>query len=170
MHYRSGFTLIELVIVIILLGVLAATAVPRFIGRDSFAPQTYRDQLQQLLKTVQIQAMSCDASCRGSRHANPNACNKVVITATRFGIPSNCGRDLPDSFATPQLGMSRSEAAQIDLKFSAMTVAFDNLGVATCTKPSAGATQGCDISISSQGSAANKVRIAIEAQGFIHDK
>ena len=64
MFKKSGFTLIELVIVIILLGILAATAIPKFIGKDGFEGQAYRDQLLQLLKTVQQQAMSCDEDCR----------------------------------------------------------------------------------------------------------
>ena len=92
MQKNSGFTLIELVIVIILTGILAATAIPKFIDSDGFEAQTYRDQLLQLLKTVQQQAMSCDDACRKGREANAYACNKVLIAPesstepNRFGI------------------------------------------------------------------------------------
>lgn len=163
MQNKSGFTLIELVIVIILLGILSATAIPRLIGNRGFEAQTYRDQLQQLLKTVQQQAMNCDATCRASRIANPYACNKVIITADRFGIPTNCGTLLPATFAAPQLGMSITEANGTAVRFSSRTVEFNLLGINTNN-----CTNGCDISISISGD--QTLLLRIESQGFIHEK
>jgi len=164
MHKKSGFTLIELVIVIILTGILAATAIPKLVGNDGFETQTYRDQLLQLLKTVQQQAMSCDDDCRKNvggtaRTDNPYACNKVIIESDRFGIPADCNdTDLPDSFNLPQLGMSIEEAESTSVTFSQHTIEFDDLGVASsCT--------GCDISIIGE----QTLLIRIESQGYIHE-
>jgi len=160
MHKNTGFTLIELVIVIILTGILAATAIPKLIGNDGFETQAYRDQLLQLLKTVQQQAMSCDDDCRSSRTSNPYACNKVIIEGDRFGIPADCNdADLPDSFNLPQLGMSQAEADSSAIRFSPYTIEFDSLGVArSCT--------GCDISITGE----QTLLIRIESQGYIHEQ
>jgi MSHA pilin protein MshC len=162
MQNKSGFTLIELVIVIILLGILSATAIPRLIGNKGFEAQTYRDQLQQLLKTVQQQAMSCDATClaQGTRTANPYACNKVIITTTRYGIPTNCDTLLPATFAAPHLGMSSTEANGTAVRFSSHTVAFNSQGINT------NCTSGCDISIIGD----QTLLLRIESQGFIHEK
>jgi len=169
MYKKSGFTLIELVIVIILTGILAATAIPKLIGNDGFEIQAYRDQLLQLLKTVQQQAMNCDADCRVNdggtpRTGNPYACNKVIIESQRFGIPENCDDEnstlleLPDIFNPPQLGMSIEEAESTSVTFSQHTIEFDDLGVASsCT--------GCDISIIGE----QTLLIRIEPQGYIHE-
>ena len=171
MFKKSGFTLIELVIVIILLGILAATAMPKFIGKGDFEGQAYRDQLLQLLKTVQQQAMSCDDDCRKNdgepRTANPYACNRVVITTERFGIPTNCGTSLPTSFPANQLGMSVTEANSVNVSFavsgdvniSTTTLAFDSMGVVS------NCTSGCDISIIGE----QTLLIRIESQGYIHE-
>lgn len=52
---NDGFTLIELVIVIIVLGVLAATAVPRFINlKDDAKKETVRDFDSSLRATVRL--------------------------------------------------------------------------------------------------------------------
>ena len=168
MYKKLGFTLIELVIIIMLTGILAATAIPKFIGQDGFETQTYRDQLQQLIKTVQQQAMNCDDNCRRTRTDNPYACNRVVISPSRFGIPTNCGTTLPDTFALPHLGMSTAEAASSGVSFSVSntvgttTIEFNNLGVESgCDRNN----PGCTISI--KGS--DTLQLRIEAQGFIHE-
>ena len=163
MFKKSGFTLIELVIVIILTGILAATAIPKLIGNDGFEAQAYRDQLLQLLKTVQQQAMNCDDECRANhgapRTANPYACNRVVITTDRFGIPTNCGTTLPAAFTAPQLGMSQAEADSARVQFSAHTIEFDSLGIVN------GCTSGCNINIIGK----QTLSIRIESQGYVHE-
>jgi len=160
MHKKSGFTLIELVIVIILLGIMAATAIPKLVGNDGFEAQAYRDQLVQLLKTVQQQAMSCDDACRSGRETNPYACNKVIIDTDRFGVPVNCNdTDLPTNFNAPQLGMSQTEADSSAIRFSPHTIEFDSRGIASnCA--------GCNISIIGE----QTLLIRIESQGYIHEQ
>ncbi len=169
MNTKLGFTLIELVIIILLTGILAATAIPKLIGQDAFETQTYRDQLQQLIKTVQQQAMSCGAACRSTRLNNPYACNRVVITPSRFGIPTNCGTTLPDTFAAPHLGMSMTEATSTSVNFSVS----NTIGTTVIEFNALGIERGCDVNnpgctIYIKGS--DTLLLRIEAQGFIHEK
>lgn len=77
---NSGFTLTELVIVIIVLGVLAATAGPKLIGKSAFEDYTVRDQLISRLRLVQLQGMNADPS----DGATTNACYWLVVKSTCF--------------------------------------------------------------------------------------
>ena len=62
-NYR-GFTLIELVLVIILIGVLAVTAAPRFFTASGYDQVAARDRLIQLLRQAQLQTMNNSAECQ----------------------------------------------------------------------------------------------------------
>jgi MSHA pilin protein MshC len=75
-----GFTLIELVIVILVLGVLAATAVPKFSSRSGFEDYTVRDQLIARLRLVQLQAMNASPES----DITENSCYWLVVKNSCF--------------------------------------------------------------------------------------
>ena len=76
----QGFTLIELVIVIIVLGVLSAIAIPKFSSRSGFEDYTVRDQLIARLRLVQLQGMNADPS----NGITENACYWLVVKNSCF--------------------------------------------------------------------------------------
>ncbi|MFT6985090.1 MAG: MSHA pilin protein MshC [Psychromonas sp.] len=76
----AGFTLVELVIVIIVLGVLAATAIPKLASKSGFEDYTVRDQLIARLRLVQLQGMNADPTAG----ATDNACYWLVVKDTCF--------------------------------------------------------------------------------------
>jgi len=76
----QGFTLIELVIVIIVLGVLAATVIPKLVNRSSFEDYSVRDQLIARLRLVQLQNMNADPS----NNISENACYWLVVKSNCF--------------------------------------------------------------------------------------
>ena len=55
---ERGFTLVELVTVIIVAGILAAVAMPRFTGSGSFDATTYSDQVRSMLRFGQKLAIA----------------------------------------------------------------------------------------------------------------
>lgn len=53
-----GFTMVELILVLIIAGVLAAVAVPRMIGRNSFDTRGFADQLSAAVRFAQKLAVA----------------------------------------------------------------------------------------------------------------
>jgi MSHA pilin protein MshC len=53
-----GFTLVELVVIIAILGLMAAVIVPRFAGRDTFASRGFHDEAQSVVRYAQKVAIA----------------------------------------------------------------------------------------------------------------
>lgn len=155
LNTQTGFTLIELVVTIIIIGVLAVTILPRFSGSDGYEEYSYRTQAVSILRNAQLRAMNQSA----------NACNSILIDNTRLGIPDNANctgftSDFGDrdndftrltELTTANTGVTISTLAPSNL------ITFDQMG-----RPSCG--NSCAIDITGN----ETLRILIEPQGFIH--
>lgn len=84
---QQGFTLIELVMVIVILGVLAATAIPKFVDLKSDARQAALDGVRGALSSaaaINYAARSANAS-KGNAVVN---CSDVA-TSMQGGLPTD---------------------------------------------------------------------------------
>ncbi|WP_354624158.1 type II secretion system protein [Psychromonas sp. MME2] len=157
----KGFTLIELVIVIIVLGLLAATAVPRFIGKSSFEDYTVQDQLIARLRLVQLQNMNADPSPNATR----NACYWVVVTADCF-YNTHTARENGLCKTPPSANSNTCNSDSYDdrhiVTYSNGMLSADNYTFGQHGKPIAGPSF-----IPLNGD--NHRSISIESEGYIHE-
>ena len=72
-HKNSGFTLIELIVVIILISIMAVTVLPKFSTSNGFEEYTYRDELITKLRAIQLRSM---------QQTNDTTCHQVHIQTT----------------------------------------------------------------------------------------
>lgn len=92
MHLSRGFTLIELVLVIMLVGILSAVAAPRLMVGSQFEDRLQADKLVGLLRQAQLRAMNDPEALKtGSQLSR---CAKVVIDNKAFSLANNCDSGL----------------------------------------------------------------------------
>lgn len=86
MKNQSGFTLIELIIVIVILGILAVTAVPKFIDISSDAHRATMKQLEGSLKEA-IKLVYMKSVIEGEENINRSSSPDVDGIETHWGYP-----------------------------------------------------------------------------------
>ncbi len=97
-HSARGFTLVELIAVLVLTGILGAVASSRFIGRESFDIRVYADQTLAQLRFAQkaaiVQNRQVFVQLRGDRIA---LCFDAACTVHVQGPGGNAGTAVCDN-------------------------------------------------------------------------
>lgn len=115
---QTGFTLIELVATIILIGVLSVTVLPKFSDRSGAAEYALRDQLVSLTQHAQQRAM----------FDHSGACYSFAIQSASAEVQRNGSPLIADSDPNDYLVRIRFDGDYEGLTTTAVTLYFDDLG------------------------------------------
>lgn len=156
MQNQTGFTLVELVVVILIGGILAVTVLPKFFSVDGENLQGQRDQLLALTHQLQLQSMQDTASLL-------TTCPTLVITNTAAGFATSNACIPTASFsqdtANPQQIIWQAGATVTSTVGLPLLLRFDSWG-----RPQGACNSGCDINLKLNGV---DQRICVERSGYI---
>ena len=132
---NRGFTVVELVTIIVIAGILAAVAAPRFFSRDTFASRGFYDQVISTLRYAQKAAIAehryvCVAI----------AANSVTLTQ---GTTAACGGAL----ASPAGAASYSVTAPSGITVGVANFNFNALGQPSAAQSIAVSGYGTPITV-----------------------
>ncbi|WP_137165596.1 type II secretion system protein [Salinimonas lutimaris] len=169
----AGFTLVELIVTIVIVGVLAVVALPRFADTSGYTEFTYQKRVLAALRAMQYKAMQDTRTgfCHQLNFATGSdpAFGPATMDYSAVNQATTCQNTI--DFSAPEAlrtdtGEIQADGVTMSVLDSAGTaissLGFDNLGrpvTADCSTAS-----GCTITFSAQASAA----VCVTSQGWIH--
>lgn len=163
---QAGFTLIELIVIIVLVGIMAVTVLPRMSLLGGFSARGYADQIEAYLRYAQKSALAGRRLVAMALPADisvaPSLCIATAYSATP-SCPASCAdagmtpMSLPGQFKTPT-GTSWPAG------WSGSIVCFDAMGKPVPASPSV------SLQVFEQGVTGTPVRtVTVEAEtGYVH--
>jgi MSHA pilin protein MshC len=118
MRHEYGFTIVELVAVMVIAGILAAIAAPRFIGVDAFEARGSYGTLASALRYAQKTAIAQ----RRNVYVAVNTSARTVC----LGYTSNCSSAVIDP--ATQAAYSKTLSSNVTITASTTPIGFDGLG------------------------------------------
>tara|TARA_R110001592_G_scaffold216051_2_gene469519 strand:- start:509 stop:1015 length:507 start_codon:yes stop_codon:yes gene_type:complete len=152
----TGFTTIELVVVIILIGIISATVIPKMQSTGGYEEIIYQDETVTKLRSIQLRAMQ-DTS--GSQCGSVSI-NSILITSNKLGIPDDgCTSFVDNNLNSTTIVKIIEDGVSFQYAGGSTLFSFDHLGrPVDCASP-------CQISIIGEE---QTLIVAINGQGYIY--
>ncbi len=155
-----GFTLIELIVVIILLSIMSVTVLPKFFTSNGFEEFTYRDELIIKLRAIQLRSM---------QQTTDAVCKVIQVETTPPAIIGLQETDPDTSLCTTRYA-GDTTTVTVDSKHSVgfrVSEELTSFSFSTRGRPlDCIAEDPCEITITITGE--NSPRILINSEGYIH--
>jgi len=147
---QVGFTLLELIVVIIMIGILATNIIPKMFDSNGFEEIGYQAETVSKLRAIQLRAM---------QDTSGTQCLLVYITEKKLGIP--------DDNCTPPSFISNNDQSNTVVKITEQHLSFDDKsgGYSFSFDQMGRPDQSRIISIVG---GEQTLSITIEAEGYIH--
>ncbi|MGF1752912.1 prepilin-type N-terminal cleavage/methylation domain-containing protein [Vibrio makurazakiensis] len=154
---QSGFTLVELIIVILLIAIVSAYASSRYIGRDDFSAFIAQEQVVSVIRQVQINRMQSNVDIDA---VVGNSNFVLAITGNCVGSEVGCAEQSEArSDWTVFDGVTMAAASDTAPAIPLSEISFDLLG-----NPIGDAASGVIITITSNS---NTCSVDINEQGYV---
>jgi MSHA pilin protein MshC len=167
----TGFTLVELIVVIILLGIMSITVSSRFSGASGYSEYIYQARLISVLRNMQLRAMY---------DTREDYCFQVnlVTSPAAFGPPTmsynigtaldTCVTDI-DFINNPEfLTTTATEMTQAAVSLSTLPsfgfISFNSLGKPIDANGAMTCDNVCKITLTGKSA----VSVCIESEGYVH--
>jgi MSHA pilin protein MshC len=146
---QAGFTLVELVITIVIMGILASVAAPRFFERDAFDERGYYEDTLAALRYAQKLAVATGCEVQVSITAGSYTLKQRETTCASGAFTRNV-------FNPGNPGNAYTKATPSGLTLTPNTLTFNGLG------------QASDASITLTGSSDTRTITVVGETGFVY--
>ncbi|GEM75947.1 hypothetical protein [Vibrio sagamiensis] len=149
-HSFYGFTLVELILLIVLISILSLYASSRFIGKDSFSPFALQEQVISVIRQLQISRMQSNTSGEEpyfQLHVSLNCLGSVAACSTTNQVRAARSDKVQDPSARFILN-----GAQSPIRFSLLgnPLNTQSEGISILIQNTHGVGQ-CEVQVNSQG-------------------
>ncbi|MBB1425626.1 type II secretion system protein [Shewanella sp. SG44-2] len=150
---QAGFTLVELVTTIILLGILAVAVLPRLMSDSSFSAYSLRSEFISELRHVQLKAIQ-----------NTDQCYQIDVTSSGYTLRHFSGRAVNVCINQVRIEQQQSFSGNAHIALTsnasqAFSITFDSLG----RMLSPACSGHCFNAVADE-----TLAIAVESEGYIY--
>ncbi len=152
-----GFTLIELIVVIILISIMSVTVLPKFFSSNGFEEFTYRDEIITKLRAIQLRSM---------QQTSDGMCNVIQVETTILGLQATD----PDTGLCTAGYSGDTTTVTVDSNHSVsftLSEGLTSFNFSTLGRPIGCIVEDpCEITITVTGE--NSLEILINSEGYIN--